>query len=56
MCETGKFDNFEENIVREAGKRKTPCVIAVSKTDLKPPDMLCFFLASVETGTIFSML
>jgi len=54
MCETGKFDNFEENIVRGAGKRKTPCVIAVSKADLKQPDGM--FLEKFKKHTKYVML
>jgi [FeFe] hydrogenase H-cluster maturation GTPase HydF len=38
MCEADKFDEFEKNIIREADKRKTPCIIVVSKTDLHQPD------------------
>jgi [FeFe] hydrogenase H-cluster maturation GTPase HydF len=34
MCEQGKFDKLEESIIEKADKRKTPCVIVVSKTDL----------------------
>jgi hypothetical protein len=40
MRETGMFGSFEENIVREADKRKTLCVIALSKTDLNPTDRI----------------
>ncbi|GHT61383.1 GTP-binding protein [Endomicrobiia bacterium] len=36
MCEQGKFDKFEKDIVEEADKRKTPCIIVISKTDLHP--------------------
>jgi [FeFe] hydrogenase H-cluster maturation GTPase HydF len=54
VCETGKFGSFEENIVREADKRKTPCVIVVSKTDLEPPDGM--FLEKLEKCTKYIML
>jgi [FeFe] hydrogenase H-cluster maturation GTPase HydF len=36
MCQQEKFDKFEEDIVKEATKRKTPCVIVIGKTDLHP--------------------
>ncbi|GHT37414.1 hypothetical protein AGMMS49593_04400 [Endomicrobiia bacterium] len=36
MCEQGKFDKFEKDIVEEADKRKTPCIIVIGKTDLHP--------------------
>jgi [FeFe] hydrogenase H-cluster maturation GTPase HydF len=49
MCESEKFGNFEENIIEEAEKRKTPCVIIVSKTDLKRPDDI--FLKSLKKYT-----
>ncbi|MDR2436501.1 MAG: [FeFe] hydrogenase H-cluster maturation GTPase HydF [Endomicrobium sp.] len=38
MCEFGKFGNFERYIIKEAKKRKAPCIIVVSKIDLKQPD------------------
>jgi [FeFe] hydrogenase H-cluster maturation GTPase HydF len=38
MCESGKFEYFEENIIKEAEKRKVPYVVVVSKIDLKQPD------------------
>ncbi|MCA6072918.1 MAG: [FeFe] hydrogenase H-cluster maturation GTPase HydF [Endomicrobium sp.] len=38
MCEVEKFGAFEENIVKKADKRETPCIIVVSKTDLNQPD------------------
>ena len=38
MCEAEKFDVFEENIVKEVDKKKTPCIIVVSKTDLSQPE------------------
>jgi [FeFe] hydrogenase H-cluster maturation GTPase HydF len=49
MCESGKFGDFEENIIKEAEKRKTPCVIVVSKIDLKRPDDT--FLKSLKKFT-----
>jgi [FeFe] hydrogenase H-cluster maturation GTPase HydF len=49
MCESGKFEDFEENIIKEAEKRKTPCVIVVSKIDLKQPDDT--FLKSLKKFT-----
>lgn len=49
MCESGKFEEFEENIIKEAEKRKTPCVIVVSKIDLKRPDDT--FLKSLKKFT-----
>jgi [FeFe] hydrogenase H-cluster maturation GTPase HydF len=54
MCETGKFGSFEKNIIREADKRKTLCVIAVSKTDLIPPDRI--FLEKLKKYTKYVML
>jgi predicted GTPase len=54
MCETGKFGSFEENIIREADKRKTPRVIVVSKTDLKPTDGM--FLKKLKKYTKYVML
>jgi predicted GTPase len=54
VCETGKFCSFEENIIREADKRKTLCVIAVSKTDLIPPDRM--FLEKFFKYTKYVML
>ncbi|MDR1784630.1 MAG: [FeFe] hydrogenase H-cluster maturation GTPase HydF [Endomicrobium sp.] len=38
MCEAGNFGVYEENIIKEVYKRKTPFIIVVSKTDLKQPD------------------
>jgi [FeFe] hydrogenase H-cluster maturation GTPase HydF len=49
MCESGKFEDLEENIIKEAEKRKTPCVIVVSKIDLKRPDDT--FLKSLKKFT-----
>jgi [FeFe] hydrogenase H-cluster maturation GTPase HydF len=49
MCEFGKFEDFEENIIKEAEKRKTPCIIVVSKIDLKRPDDT--FLKSLKKFT-----
>jgi [FeFe] hydrogenase H-cluster maturation GTPase HydF len=49
MCESGKFEDFEENIIKEAEKRKTPCIIVVSKIDLKRPDDT--FLKSLKKVT-----
>jgi [FeFe] hydrogenase H-cluster maturation GTPase HydF len=49
MCESGKFEEFEENIIKEAEKRKTPCFIVVSKIDLKRPDDT--FLKSLKKFT-----
>lgn len=49
MCESGKFEKFEENIIKEAEKRKTPCFIVVSKIDLKRPDDT--FLKSLKKFT-----
>ena len=49
MCESGKFEDFEENIIKEAEKRKTPCIIVVSKIDLKRPDYT--FLKSLKKVT-----
>jgi [FeFe] hydrogenase H-cluster maturation GTPase HydF len=49
MCETEKFDDFEENIIKEAEKRKTPYIIIISKTDLKQPDAL--FLKKLKKYT-----
>jgi [FeFe] hydrogenase H-cluster maturation GTPase HydF len=49
MCESEKFGNFEENIIEEVEKRKTPYVIVVSKTDLKRPDDT--FLKSLKKYT-----
>jgi [FeFe] hydrogenase H-cluster maturation GTPase HydF len=49
MCESGKFGDFEENIIKESQKRKTPCVIVVSKIDLKQPDDT--FLKSLKKFT-----
>jgi [FeFe] hydrogenase H-cluster maturation GTPase HydF len=36
MCQQERFDKFEEDIVKEACKRKTPCIIVIGKTDLRP--------------------
>jgi [FeFe] hydrogenase H-cluster maturation GTPase HydF len=49
MCESGKFEGFEEGIIKEAEKRKTPYVIVVSKIDLKRPDDT--FLKSLKRFT-----
>jgi [FeFe] hydrogenase H-cluster maturation GTPase HydF len=49
VCESGKFEDFEENIIKESEKRKTPCVIVVSKIDLKQPDDT--FLKSLKKFT-----
>ncbi|MDR2811588.1 MAG: [FeFe] hydrogenase H-cluster maturation GTPase HydF [Endomicrobium sp.] len=49
MCESGKFEDFEESIIKDAEKRKTPCVIVVSKIDLKRPDDT--FLKSLKKFT-----
>jgi [FeFe] hydrogenase H-cluster maturation GTPase HydF len=49
MCEAGKFGYFEENIIKEAEKRKTPCVVVVSKIDLNRPHEL--FLESLKKYT-----
>jgi [FeFe] hydrogenase H-cluster maturation GTPase HydF len=49
MCESGKFEDFEESITKAAKKRKTPCVIVVSKIDLKRPDDI--FLKSLKKFT-----
>ncbi|MDR3195699.1 MAG: [FeFe] hydrogenase H-cluster maturation GTPase HydF [Endomicrobium sp.] len=49
MCEAGKFGYFEENIIKEAEKRQTPCIIAVSKIDLNRPDEA--FLESLKKYT-----
>ena len=49
MCESGKFEDFEESIIKEAEKRKTPRVIVVSKIDLKRPDDT--FLKSLKKFT-----
>ncbi|MDR2351417.1 MAG: [FeFe] hydrogenase H-cluster maturation GTPase HydF [Endomicrobium sp.] len=38
ICESGKFEHFEENIMKEAEKRTTPCIVVVSKIDLRRPD------------------
>ncbi|AKL97625.1 [FeFe] hydrogenase H-cluster maturation GTPase HydF [Endomicrobium proavitum] len=38
MCEADRFDNFEEEIIKEAQKRNTPVIVVISKTDLKTPD------------------
>ncbi|MDR1941765.1 MAG: [FeFe] hydrogenase H-cluster maturation GTPase HydF [Endomicrobium sp.] len=46
LCEAGKFAEFEENIVEQAGKRKTPVIIVVGKTDLKAPDDV--FIAKIK--------
>jgi [FeFe] hydrogenase H-cluster maturation GTPase HydF len=40
MCESKKFGVLENNIIKEASKRKTPCIIVVSKIDLCLPDEL----------------
>lgn len=37
MCEAANFGEFEETIVSEAQKRKTPLIIIINKTDLKKP-------------------
>jgi len=37
MCEAEKFDEFEEEIINSAKKRKTPVVFVAAKTDLKTP-------------------
>jgi len=37
MCEADKFGVLEENIIKEAGKKETPCIIIVGKTDLQKP-------------------
>ncbi|MDR3244787.1 MAG: [FeFe] hydrogenase H-cluster maturation GTPase HydF [Elusimicrobiota bacterium] len=37
MCEADKFGVLEENIIKEAGKRETPCIIVIGKTDLQKP-------------------
>jgi [FeFe] hydrogenase H-cluster maturation GTPase HydF len=49
LSEFGKFEDFEENIIKEAEKRKTPCIIVVSKIDLKRPDDT--FLKSLKKFT-----
>ena len=54
MCDSGKFGSFEESIVKEADKRKTPCVIVVSKTDLNPPGKI--FLEKLKKYTKYVML
>jgi [FeFe] hydrogenase H-cluster maturation GTPase HydF len=46
MCESGKFGNFERYIIKEAEKRKTPCIIVISKIDLKQPDKV--FIESLK--------
>jgi [FeFe] hydrogenase H-cluster maturation GTPase HydF len=54
MCEVDKFDEFEENIIKEAKKRKTPCIIVISKIDLKQPDTK--FLEKLRKYTKYIML
>jgi [FeFe] hydrogenase H-cluster maturation GTPase HydF len=49
MCESEKFEDLEEKIIKEAEKRKIPCVIVVSKIDLKQPDDT--FLKSLKKFT-----
>jgi [FeFe] hydrogenase H-cluster maturation GTPase HydF len=49
MCESGKFEDFEEDIIKEAEKMKTPYVIVISKIDLKQPDDA--FLKSLKRFT-----
>jgi len=49
MCETGNFGSFEESVIEETYKRKTPFVILVSKIDLKPPDKI--FLEKLKKYT-----
>ncbi|MDR3256552.1 MAG: [FeFe] hydrogenase H-cluster maturation GTPase HydF [Endomicrobium sp.] len=54
MCEAGNFSRFEENIIKEADKRKTPCIIVVSKTDLKQPEKA--FLKKLKKYTKYIIL
>jgi [FeFe] hydrogenase H-cluster maturation GTPase HydF len=54
MCEAGKFDEFEENIIKKANKQKTPCIIVVSKTDLQLPNNT--FLGKLKKYTKHIML
>lgn len=49
MCEADKFGNFEKNILKEAEKRQTPCIIVISKVDIKQPDKI--FLETVSKYT-----
>jgi [FeFe] hydrogenase H-cluster maturation GTPase HydF len=49
MCEVEKFGDFEIDIIKESEKRKTPCVIVVSKIDLKQPSDA--FLKSLKKYT-----
>jgi [FeFe] hydrogenase H-cluster maturation GTPase HydF len=54
ICESENFGDFERNIIKEAEKRKTPCVIAVSKIDLKQPDKS--FLENLKKYTTHILL
>ncbi|MDR3274811.1 MAG: [FeFe] hydrogenase H-cluster maturation GTPase HydF [Endomicrobium sp.] len=54
MCETGNFGNFEKSIIKKTEKSKTPCVIVISKTDLKKPDDL--FLEKLKKYTKYILL
>jgi [FeFe] hydrogenase H-cluster maturation GTPase HydF len=49
MCETGKFNHHEKNIIKEAYKRKIPYVVVVSKIDLQFPDKI--FLEKLKKYT-----
>jgi [FeFe] hydrogenase H-cluster maturation GTPase HydF len=54
MCEAEKFGDFEENIINDAKKNKTPCIIIVGKTDLKQPSKL--FLKKLTKYTRYILL
>jgi [FeFe] hydrogenase H-cluster maturation GTPase HydF len=54
MCEPEKISNFEENIILEAKKRKTPCIIVVGKIDLYKPSET--FLEKLKKYTKYIIL
>jgi [FeFe] hydrogenase H-cluster maturation GTPase HydF len=54
ICEAGEFGSFEENIIEEAKKGKTHCIIVVSKTDLKQLDKA--FLENLKKYTTHILL
>ena len=49
LCETGKFGDYEIDIIKEAGKRKTPVIAVIGKTDLKPPEDI--FISEIQKHT-----
>ena len=49
LCETGKFGDYEMDIIKEAEKRKTPVIAVIGKTDLKPPEEI--FISEIKKYT-----